>query len=176
MAGVKSMVRFLDDGLPVRAPQVHQVPAGPPPAAVVEGWHGVGPPRKARHMGGDKPFCDGGGLCSPGRWQPGKRRLPSALPCLRARLVEQFEKAARKSSGGADDALAFMLKLAAGRVKTCPIRRGRLGGDEVHYAYHGGLACVRGRGRDGTVVPLASDVRAVAFFRGPGLGIRPGAR
>ena len=40
---------------------------------------------------------------------------------LRTTLVGQFEKAARKFSGGADDALAFMLKLAAGRMKTCPI-------------------------------------------------------
>ena len=84
------------------------------------GRHGVGPPRKARHMGGDKPFGDGGGLCSPGRWPPGRRGLPSALPELRTRLTAQFEKAVRAASDGADDPLSFMLKLAAGRFKTCP--------------------------------------------------------
>jgi hypothetical protein len=122
VAGSKSMGSFLDDGLPVRLLQGHQGPVASPQAGVTVGWHGAGPPRKARHMGGDKPFSDGGGLCSPGRWPPSKRRLPTALSGLRAFLVEQFEKAARKSSGDADDALAFMLKLAAGRVKTCPFR------------------------------------------------------
>ena len=86
----------------------------------IAGWHGAGPPRKARHMGGDKPFGDGGGLCSPGRWPPWRRRLPSALPELRTRLTGQFEKAVRAASDGADDPLSFMLKLAAGRFKTCP--------------------------------------------------------
>ena len=38
----------------------------------------------------------------------------------RAALVGQFESAVRKVSGGSDDALAFMMKLAAGRLKTCP--------------------------------------------------------
>ena len=71
-------------------------------------------------MCGDTPFCDGGGLCSPGRWPPGKRVLPSALPDLRDRLLGLFEKAVRASSEGADDPLSFMLKLAAGRFKTCP--------------------------------------------------------
>ena len=118
--GAKSMATFLDDGLPVRVAQVRQEVATHSATEVAVGWHGSGPPRKVNHMGGDKPFCDGGGLCSPGRWQPGKRRLPTALPGLRATLVGQFEKAARKASGGSDDALAFMMKLAAGRLKTCP--------------------------------------------------------
>ena len=29
---------------------------------------GSGPPRICKLVGGDKPFHDGGGLCSPGRW------------------------------------------------------------------------------------------------------------
>ena len=46
--------------------------------------------------------------------------LPSALPELRTRLTGQFEKAVKAASDGADDPLSFMLKLAAGRFKTCP--------------------------------------------------------
>ena len=42
------------------------------------------------------------------------------MPDLRDRMMEQFEKAVRLAWGGADDALAFMFKLAAGRFKTCP--------------------------------------------------------
>ena len=47
------------------------------------GWHGVGPTRLARHMGGDKPYLDGGGLCSPGKWPPNKRWLPKTLPLVK---------------------------------------------------------------------------------------------
>ena len=99
-----SMGCFLDDGLPVRIPQGHKEPAPESPPGVKAGWHGSGPPRRSRHMGGDKPFNDGGGLCSPGRWLPGKRRLAAALPGLRASLIGQFENAARRASGGTDDA------------------------------------------------------------------------
>ena len=115
-----SMATFVDDGLPTRIAQAPRAGAAPLAAELSLGWHGAGPPRSVNHMGQLKPFSDGGGLCSPGRWQPKKRRLPSALPGLRAMLAAQFEKAARKNSGGSDDALAFMMKLAAGRFKACP--------------------------------------------------------
>ena len=84
---VPSMVDFVDDGLPVRieAPVNAEPPELVP--AVSAGWRGSGPPRVARHIGGDKPFCDGGGLCSPGRWPPAKRRLPSCLGGLRGRCI-----------------------------------------------------------------------------------------
>ncbi len=74
----------------------------------------------ARHIGGDKPFNDGGGLCSPGRWPPEKRRLPSCLGGLKAAMQDQFGKAVMKASGGKDDPLSSMLKMAAGRFKACP--------------------------------------------------------
>ena len=76
--------------------------------------------RRARHIGGDKPFCDGGGLCSPGRWAPERRLPPKCLGGLNVELHAMFAKAVQKVSGGSDDPLGFMLKLAAGRVKTCP--------------------------------------------------------
>jgi hypothetical protein len=164
-AGLKSMVGFLDDGLPVRATPARPAAMGPQPtatagperrrqapasaspqaASTTSGWHGIGPPRKARHMGGDKPFHDGGGLCSPGRWPPGKRGLPAALPGLRARLLGQFEKAVRAASDGADDPLSFMLKLAAGRFKKSPF------GEPL-------LEETRARIRDMLDMPAAEDV------------------
>ena len=36
---------------------------------------GSGPPRICKLVGGDKPFRDGGGLCSPGRWPRDRREL-----------------------------------------------------------------------------------------------------
>ena len=80
----------------------------------------------ARHIGGDKPFCDGGGLCSPGRWPPEKRRLPSCLGGLRAAMHSSFARSVSVASSGKDDPLSFMLKLAAGRFKSCPFEEGSL--------------------------------------------------
>ena len=92
---------LVDDGLPVWIVAILEVEgerAPPLPSAV--GWHGLGPPRMARHMGGDKPYCDGGGLCSPARWRPCKRRLPAALSGLRPRIGGLFGKAeAEKPTG-----------------------------------------------------------------------------
>ena len=41
-------------------------------------------------------------------------------------LHAMFAKAVHKASGGSDDPLGFMLKLAAGRVKTCPFDQDKL--------------------------------------------------
>ena len=81
------MAGFVDDGLPVRldSPKPPEVPVLTP--AVSVGWRGGGPPRMARHIGGDKPFNDGGGLCSPGRWTPEKRQLPSCLGGLKGAMA-----------------------------------------------------------------------------------------
>ena len=121
-----SMTEFADDGLPVRIKEPlmteppHEVPV------VVAGWRGSGPSRSARHIGGDRPFCDGGGLCSPGRWTSEKRRLPSCMAGLKESMGSLFEEAVRRASNGKDDPLGFMLKLAAGRVKACPFEEGAL--------------------------------------------------
>ena len=102
-----SMAGFVDDGLPVRinSPKPPEVPVLSP--AISAGWRGGGLPRMARHIGGDKPFNDGGGLCSPGRWPPEKRRLPSCLGGLKGVMQVQFGKAVLKASGGKDDPLSF---------------------------------------------------------------------
>ena len=72
-------------------------------------------------MGRDKPFEDGGGLCSPGRWPRRYRTRPRGFnDKLFTKSKEIFKKAVADASGGADDELGFMLKLAAGRIKENP--------------------------------------------------------
>ena len=96
----QTMAAFVDDGLPVRISTAF--PPKPPVSflpAVIPGWGGGGPPRVARHIGGDKPFSDGGGLCSPGRWSPSRRRLPGVLSGLRLAMTGHFERAVAKASG-----------------------------------------------------------------------------
>ena len=39
---------------------------------------GSGPPIRVTHKNTTRSLHDGGGLCSPGRWPPGRRRLPGA--------------------------------------------------------------------------------------------------
>jgi hypothetical protein len=45
---------------------------------------------------------------------------------MKGSMGDLFEKAVKRASNGKDDALGFMLKLAAGRVKTCPFDEGSL--------------------------------------------------
>ena len=40
------------------------------------GWFGMGPPLQVRQNYRVRPFEDGAGICSPGRWTPKKRLLP----------------------------------------------------------------------------------------------------
>lgn len=42
-----------------------------------EGWWGMGHTLLPLRKGVPQPFVDGAGLCSPGRWPPGRLRLPS---------------------------------------------------------------------------------------------------
>ena len=93
----------------------------------MEGWRGMGSFRRVLSMGKEKPFADGGGLCSPGRWPPNKRVLPLGLnDNLRDRLVSIYLDAVREASGGHDDPTIFVLKLAAGRLKSNPFPQVRL--------------------------------------------------
>ena len=43
-----------------------------------EGWWGLGPSLLPLRKGVPRPFTDGAGLCSPGRWPFARRRLPSS--------------------------------------------------------------------------------------------------
>ena len=65
-----------DDGLPVRL-ATWNTEEDERPEDLQEGrargeaaWVGRGPPRTALLMGKQRPFCDGGGLCVPGRRPP----------------------------------------------------------------------------------------------------------
>jgi hypothetical protein len=125
--GARSMATFIDDGLPTRLPVPESLP--PTSGGALEGWRGRGAPRTSQHISGPKAFCDGGGLCSPGRWPPGRRRLPGGpSEGLRRCMLESFKEAVNAASGGADDELGFMLKLAAGRFKASPFDDGVLKG------------------------------------------------
>ena len=74
---------------------------------------GTGPPRFCRQLGGGKPFHDGGGLCSPGRWPHQARSYADGpqwewlrkrtLELILAKVgsMEQLEKEAfRMAAGG----------------------------------------------------------------------------
>ena len=74
---------------------------------------GTGPPRFCRQLGGGKPFHDGGGLCSPGRWpHPARsyadgpqwewlRKRTLELILAKVGSLEQLEKEAfRMAAGG----------------------------------------------------------------------------
>ena len=83
------------------------------------GWRGRGQPRGARCMGQDRPFADGGGLCSPGRWPLGKRVFPSQGKVLREELLGVFRGFLGRQEKVCDCEL-WTLHLAAGRFKECP--------------------------------------------------------
>ena len=114
-----------DDGLPERVGEVGgamgTVPLGMPgPASAEVPWRGVGNPRRAWCMGRNRPFEDGGGLCSPGRWRPSQRRPPSlGIEPMVKELKNVYEEALKGMYGKAD-LTKFTLKLAAGQVLNNP--------------------------------------------------------
>ena len=124
------MVSFIDDGLPVRVSSEWEVLTHVADMAEVkggydhevrEGWTGNGRPRQAQFMGRDKPYADGGGLCSPGRWTRDKRRLPRGLPQkVLAKATEMLEKELGQGSHGKMDALGFVTRLACGKFHELP--------------------------------------------------------
>jgi len=117
----------LEDGLPIRSPEVgdktnpqdseylDEVPQG-----VWRGWLGTGPPRSAPFMGRHRPYADGGGLCSPGRWPPSQRVLPEVgQEAFMDRMVELLQEDFRQRTGHGD-ILRLVLGLAAGAFEKCP--------------------------------------------------------
>lgn len=84
---------------------------------------GRGPPRTAAHMGRTKPFADGGGLCSPGRWRPEARRVHDyGLNQVRDRLYRVFADSVTDENGKSCTPLDFVLRLACGRFKDSPFK------------------------------------------------------
>ena len=78
----------------VRAPTTPDTSADEGAWQAGTGWRGIGEPiTLPDRAGGQRPFWDGGGLCSPGKWPPGRRRLPGGLVREIGRyLREQLEK------------------------------------------------------------------------------------
>ena len=68
-----------------------------------EGWCGVGPTLMPLRKGVPKPFVDGAGHCSPGRWPIGRRRIPendiaSKLQGIVEKALIEFERGMRAQS------------------------------------------------------------------------------
>ena len=116
----------VEDGLPVRLPadtaeeerRTRDVRSADEGANT--GWVGRGLARRARTMGRERPFHDGGGLCSPGRWPSTQRKIPTwkgrdCFVALKAKLNSYWGRC--KPGKGLIDLVLF---LAAGRCKTDP--------------------------------------------------------
>ena len=74
-------------------------------------------------MGRDRPYEDGGGLCSLGRLKPQER--PPAKPLARALLEKArtcLDMDIKKRTEGKSDSLEFMLRLAAGQIQDNPFK------------------------------------------------------
>ena len=94
-------MEFIDDGLPTKEAACDQSR---------EDWRGVGAPRRAHCTGRDRPYADGGGLCSPGRWPKASRRLPGGFAM---ELLDQARRrchaVVKEAPGGTDGVLDFMV-------------------------------------------------------------------
>ena len=94
---------------------------------------GRGPPIQVTYKSTTRSLHDGGGLCSPGRWPPGRRRLPGAsCDAVRAAFTDglrSWQKRLKEAPGSEGRAFA---ELASGKLKSAPCkgetRGGRLGG------------------------------------------------
>ena len=79
----------------------------------------IGPPLVASYAGRSEEFCDGFGLCSPGRWHPNnrsKKRLPEQLAFCRGlrKMVDEFCERVMPDLGKG------IMKLALGRCQQSP--------------------------------------------------------
>ena len=80
-----------------------------------EGWWGHGHTMLSLRKGIPKPFCDGAGLCSPGRWPIQRRRLPDndiaiELQQILLKALFEFESDLKKKQG--IDLRQLLLKIA----------------------------------------------------------------
>ena len=118
------MLDYIDDGLPTRLTPVPSTGEAESSQSAASSWQSSrrpAPPRRADFMGKSRPYDDGGGLCSPGRWRPADRGDASPLGMrILGRARHHLEDAVRAMSNGADSPLTFMMKLAAGRFAECP--------------------------------------------------------
>ena len=80
------------------------------------GWWGRGAPVQVFKGTASRPMQDGGGLCSPGRWPPSRRRLPSQAAMPLPGLLRLADEAAAPFGGPA----ALLCSLASKRVTENP--------------------------------------------------------
>ena len=80
-----------------------------PPAGFWIG--GVGPPRATYMLGKTRPFCDGAGLTSPGRWPPKRRTYPQGK--LWDALRSDLQKLAYQDLGGKDGIQRTLFRLCS---------------------------------------------------------------
>ena len=84
---------------------------------------GRGPPIQVTYKSTTRSLHDGGGLCSPGRWPPGRRRLPDAsCDATRAAFtggLRAWQKRLKETPGGEGRAFA---ELASGKLKSAPCK------------------------------------------------------
>ena len=117
---IRSLVEFIDDGLPNKLVFKEDVKEAAGDESR-EGWRGIGALRRAHYTGRDRPYADGGGLCSPRRWPKASRRLPGGFAM---ELLDQARRgchaAVKEASGGTDGVLDFMVKLSLGRMSGPP--------------------------------------------------------
>ena len=89
-----------------------------------KGWWCVGPTLLPLRKGVPKPFVDGAGLCSPGRWPVQRRRLPSneiatKLQDIVLKGLFKFEKELRAQKNPRD-LRHVLLTIAVGRMDKQP--------------------------------------------------------
>lgn len=82
------------------------------------GLWGDGPPLALRLLGKRQEFADGFGLCSPGRWEPSKRKCAASMPCLG--FAEQLGAELLKLLQSELDLRTLAMKLAVGCVDSMP--------------------------------------------------------
>ena len=102
---------------------------GRPKARAGAGWRGIGPPIQALHKGRARDIHDGAGLCSPGRWPPGQRRLPSTPSLARTtKSMEEFLVAWETSlqQEGKGSLRHCLLAAACGHLTCSPFPKGPL--------------------------------------------------
>mgnify|MGYP003333509867 CR=1 FL=1 len=94
-----------------------------------EGWWGVGHTMLALRKGIPKPFVDGAGLCSPGRWPVTRRRLPNDAVAMELqqttlKALLEFEEGLRKDGG--QDLKKLLMIIATGKMKDQPFPQGMI--------------------------------------------------
>ena len=92
------LVRGIASSVETLPPSSETFPLNHPEGPRVLG--GTGPPRFCRQLGGGKPFHDGGGLCSPGRWPHHARSYADGpqWEWLRKRTLELIPLVARRAA------------------------------------------------------------------------------